>query len=77
MSEGDAHHRNVRRFRGGLAFKAHRLCVSLNSRLESTKEEEERVSERVAPIPQRGDFTSYRGTSLIRNRPPHRNAIGA
>ena len=32
---------NVRRFRGGLIFKAHRLCVSLNSRLESNKEEEE------------------------------------
>ena len=27
-------------FRGGLVFKAHRLCVSLNSRLESNKEEE-------------------------------------
>jgi len=31
----------VKRFRGGLAFKAHRLCVSLTSRLESNKEEEE------------------------------------
>jgi len=30
----------VQRFRGGLVFKAHRLCVSLNSRLESNKEEE-------------------------------------
>ena len=29
------------RFRGGLVFKAHRLCVSLNSRLDSNKEEEE------------------------------------
>ena len=27
-------------FRGGLVFKAHRLCVSLNSRLESNEEEE-------------------------------------
>ena len=27
--------------RGGLVFKAHRLCVSLNSRLVSNKEEEE------------------------------------
>jgi len=34
-------HINVQRFRGGLVFKAHRLCVSLNSRLESNKEEEE------------------------------------
>jgi len=29
---------NVQQFRGGLVFKAHRLCVSLNSRLESNKE---------------------------------------
>ena len=34
-------HINLQRFRGGLVFKAHRLCVSLNSRLESNKEEEE------------------------------------
>jgi len=34
-------HRNVQRFRGGLVFKAHRLCVSLNSRLASNKEREE------------------------------------
>ena len=33
-------HRNVQRFRGGLVFKAHRLCISLNSRLGSNKEEE-------------------------------------
>jgi len=38
---------NVKRFRGGLVFKAHRLCVSLNSRLESDKEEEE--AEQVQP----------------------------
>ena len=34
-------HRNVQRFRGGLVLKAHRPCVSLNSRLESNTEEEE------------------------------------
>jgi len=34
-------HINVQRFRGGLVFKAHRLCVSLNSGLDSNKEEEE------------------------------------
>jgi len=34
-------HRYVQRFRGGLVFEAHRLCVSLDSRLESNKEEEE------------------------------------
>jgi len=32
---------NVQRFRGGLVYKAHRLCVSPNSGLESNKEEEE------------------------------------
>ena len=31
-------HRNVQRFRGGLVFKAHTLCVSPNSRLEGNKE---------------------------------------
>jgi len=40
-SKGQLLHRNVQRFRGGLVFKAHRLCVSLNSRLESDKEEDE------------------------------------
>ena len=34
-------HINMQRFRGGLVFKAHRLCVSLNSRLGTNKEEEE------------------------------------
>ena len=32
-------HRNVQRFRDGLVFKANRLCVSLNSRLESNNVE--------------------------------------
>jgi len=32
--------------RGGLVFEAHRLFVSLNSRLDSDKEEEEDVPER-------------------------------
>jgi len=31
----------LQRFQGGLVFKAHRRCVSLNSRLESDKEEKE------------------------------------
>ena len=30
-------YRKVQRFRDGLVFKAHGLCVSLNSRLESNK----------------------------------------
>jgi len=29
----------VQRFRGGIVLKAHRLCVSLNSRLEINQEE--------------------------------------
>ena len=44
---------NVKRFRGGLVFKAHRLLVSLNSRLESDKEGEEEVT-RVSPLPRAG-----------------------
>jgi len=36
----------VQRVRGGLVFKAYRLCVSLNSRLESNKEEEEHTEEK-------------------------------
>jgi len=31
----------MQRLQGGLVSKAHRLCASLNSRLESNKEEEE------------------------------------
>jgi len=38
--ENERFHRNVQRFRDGLVFKAHRLWVSLNSRLESNEEEE-------------------------------------
>ena len=34
-------HRKVQRFRGGLVFKAHRLCISLNCRRESNKAEED------------------------------------
>jgi hypothetical protein len=41
-------HRHVQRLRGGLVFKAHRLCVSLNSRPESNKEEKEDGQEAVA-----------------------------
>ena len=47
-------------FRGGLVFKDHRLCVSLNSRLESNKEEEEkRVTASII-----AGATSGRGTGL-------------
>ena len=33
----------MKRFRGGLVFKDHRLCVSLNSGLESNKDEEKSI----------------------------------
>jgi len=39
---------DLQRFRRGLVFKAHRLCVSPNSRLESSKEEED---EDCIPLP--------------------------
>ena len=44
----------MQRFRGGLVFKAHRLCVSLNSRLESNKEEEKGFHRGGATQEQRG-----------------------
>ena len=50
---------NVQRFRGGLVFEAHRLCVSLNSRLESNKEEERSAEERV--VCGREDESLFRG----------------
>ena len=37
-------HINVQRFRGGLAFKAHRLCAFLNSRLDCYWEEEKSLT---------------------------------
>ena len=40
--------RTLKRFRGGLVFKAHRHFVSLNSRLESNKTKRE---EEEAPCP--------------------------
>ena len=36
-------HRNVQRFRGGLVYQAHRLCVSLNARLERNEEEKNKT----------------------------------
>jgi len=51
-------HRTMQWFRDGLVFKAHRLCVSLISRLESNKEEERRSPPHAAPP------RSYRGDRL-------------
>ena len=41
LRDGQLLHRNVQRFRSGLVFKTDRRCVSLNSRLESNKGEDE------------------------------------
>ena len=38
LSMGRQREAHVKRFRGGLVFKAHRRCVLLNSRRESNKE---------------------------------------
>ena len=65
-----------------LVFKAHRLCVSLNSRIESNKEEEGVQSHRSrghaaisfavrsSSMSPKRPLKSYRGASLIRTRPP-------
>ena len=56
----------MKRFRGGLVFKAHRFCVSLNSRLESNKERRRRETHRgdCRPFgtadPQTGRFKAHR-----------------
>ena len=50
-------HRNVQRFRGGLVFKAHRRCASLNSRRESNKEEEKKL--KIAEPIGRSSFLLY------------------
>ena len=41
----------MQRFRGGLVFKAHRLCVTLNTRLERNKEEEKARPDRSSEKP--------------------------
>ena len=57
-------HRNVQRFRGRLVFKTHRLCVSLNSRLESNKDEG-RVSGSGTALPD-GDAARGLGFGALR-----------
>ena len=49
-------HRYVQRFRGGLVFKTHRLCVSLKYRLESDTENRERFE---PPHPTQGPSWGY------------------
>ena len=46
----------MQRFRGGLVFEARRLCISLNSRLESVTEEEE---EALLPRPPPSSFLIF------------------
>ena len=46
----------------GLAFKAHRLFVSLNSRLESNKKEEKSVHTRADPLGPSGSSSSQHST---------------
>ena len=61
-------HRIVQRFRGGLVFSAHRLCVSLNSRLESNKEEEEEDTKRCgagAGVPLPSEYGTYTPVKAI------------
>ena len=50
----------VQRFRGGLVFKAHRLCVSLNSRRVSNKEE--------APLPRAATRVSFPGRLVLKHQ---------
>jgi len=54
-------HRIVQRFRGGLVFEAHRLGVSLNSRLETNKEEEEFLGLGFGGLTQREETGVNRG----------------
>ena len=61
-------HINVQRFRGGLVFKADRLFVSLNYRLESNEEEGGRPDER-DPGDGLGELHADR-PFVLRLRPP-------
>ena len=50
---------NAKRFRGGLVFKAYRLVYHSNSRVESHKEEEERMSNLDADAPSPPDAAAW------------------
>jgi len=56
--------RGLQRFRGGLVFKARRLCVSLNSGFESNKEEGAFLSKECA----HGDDVEHRRHGCQRRR---------
>ena len=57
---------NMKRFRGGLVFEAHRLFASLNSRLESIEEEEKGSSHQLS-----------REKSTHRQKSTHRPSSGS
>ena len=63
-------HRNVQRFRGGLAFKAHRRCASLNSGLESNKEEGARQV-----LTAESGFLWYLSISFRKSTPPQNRQL--
>ena len=81
------HGAHVQRFRGGLVFKAHRLCVyhsTLGVRVikkkNKTRGTESSTTRRacavLALLVRKYHTTLYRGTSLIRNTHPPRITIG-
>ena len=55
----------MQRFRGGLVFEAHRLCVSLNARLEHNKEEED------GPLLEAAEEGIVEVPGLVRGRQHH------
>ena len=70
--------RNVQRFRVGLVFKAHRLWVSLNSRLESNKEEEKVQQSSLRPETQAMEPPMMRMEGgFLRFSFPHRGLVRA
>ena len=58
----------VQRFPGGLVFQAHKLCVSLNSRLVSNKEEKKKIRFQHS---QGSDIQGY----LAYKKPPPRRTL--
>jgi len=55
----------MQRFRGGLVFKAHSLCVSINSRFESNKAEKKHAVHRAARcLSMMGGYRGWRETAL-------------
>jgi len=66
---------NVQRFRGGLVFKAHRLCVSLHSRLGSNKEEEGKPLGVATEMVSQRTYTTSQDISPRVNFPVRQNRV--